>query len=129
MGILTSSQVEEFRQKLKDTEKRTEDIARIVLASEPRARNNDIFLMLAVWEVQGINVYIPNHIITMKKLAMPSSISRCRRKIQNTEGMYLPTTLKVAQLRGIKEEVMRDYYGPAYAELNFKTAQNWRAKV
>jgi len=130
MGIFTSQELMELKDKLKQTEKRTEDFVRIVLSCDKRARNNDVFLMLAVWELQGIEVYIPNHVITMKKIFLPSSISRARRKIQNTQGQFLPTDFRVAQARGIKEEVMREYYGrEQYAELDLRPATQWRDRV
>ena len=126
MSFFTSEELQELREKLARTEKRTEDFVRAVLSYDKRARNNDIFLMLAVWELQGIEVYIPNHIITMKKIFIPSSISRARRKIQNTQGQFLPTSMKVAQTRGIKEEVMKAYYGPKQVELGLRPANTWR---
>jgi hypothetical protein len=128
MGLLTSTEIKELREKLKRGENNTLKRTEAVLSYNKASRNNDIFLMQGVWELEGCTIVIPNHLITMKLISAPSSIFRARRKIQNDFGKYPPTDLKVAQVRGIKEEVMKDFY-KRQAELGFRTANNWREQL
>jgi len=112
MVILNEQATRELKEKLKRVENSTENLTLLVMRAEPKTRDNDILLMAAVWELQGVNINIPDYLIKQNSLAMPSSIFRVRRKIQNTQGHLLPTKLSIAQARGIKQEVMREHYRP-----------------
>ena len=96
---------EEIIQEQEDTKKLVEE----VLEEDIRARNNDLWLLLMVWtKKQQIRLDIPYSQI--KDMALPESVNRVRRTIQNTEGRWLPTDPMVLLHRQFKEEVIRNYY-------------------
>ena len=81
---------------------RVRDIVAEVLAVDKRARVNDLYLLLKVYQkhkLQGITVtlegdgrgrwYIDLEDWAVDELPKPESISRCRRKLQE-HGMYQP---------------------------------------
>lgn len=83
-----------------------------MLALHPETRNSDITLTIKIWKE-----YFPKKIVTREKdgkdyvaltdmfeLPREDNIKRLRAKIQNEEGLYLPTDLKVALRRGIEED-------------------------
>jgi len=80
-----------------------------VLQESQRARNNDLWLLLQYWQKkQYIKVFIPFEKIG--EMTAAESITRARRKIQNTEGKLLPTDPQVLIKRKIKEEALKEYY-------------------
>ncbi len=92
--------------------KQLKDKVRKMLSLYPETRNSDITLTIRIWKE-----YYPNRIITrasdMKDyvaltdlfdLPREDNIKRLRAKIQNEEGKYLPTDLKIALKRGIEED-------------------------
>lgn len=88
---------------------KTKEVVEGILSRHEEARNNDIFLILKVWEeVSGAKLNISPE--ETKGLMPPSTISRVRRKIQNDEGEFLPTNPGVMHKRKIREEMIRDYY-------------------
>ncbi|KYC47434.1 MAG: hypothetical protein AMQ74_01684 [Candidatus Methanofastidiosum methylothiophilum] len=84
--------------------KRTKDLVREILAQDERARNDDKWLILKVIG-KITRIYIPYQ--DLEKIPSFETITRVRRKIQNEEGMYLPTK-KVKGLREDKEEIIRE---------------------
>jgi len=97
--------------------KLTESIVREVLEKNVIARNNDNFLISLVWQRTGYAKIKDNRLLLdigvgeIRKLPSPSTITRSRRKIQNTEGQLLPTLAEVMIRRRIREECVRTYFG------------------
>ncbi len=85
------------------------------LSKSPHTRNSDVALTLAVWlefYSQKFTVIDNSHLIDVKylfELPREDHISRIRRIIQNNDGMYLPTSLKVVKARKINETKWEDY--------------------
>jgi len=86
-----------------------------VLASNPKARDSDQYLTLAIWAK-----YYPSRIIETENgkaillkdvMDMPreDTIKRIRADFQNVQGKYLPS-LEVALARKIKEHFIRATY-------------------
>lgn len=93
-----------------------------ILARSERCRNDDHFLILKVLERLGEDIHAElaregkgYHIVwRIKDLGRVSSfetITRCRRHVQNTLGLWLPTDLDVALKRRIREDSVRAFYG------------------
>jgi hypothetical protein len=76
---------------------------------DPKARNHDKWLVLKVWELQGIKLNITPEQFNI--MIEPESITRQRRIIQNNEHKYIPTLSAVIIARRIKEDILRDYFG------------------
>ena len=76
------------------------DVVNDVLREDVRARDSDTWLILQVLRKLGIKIFIDYSQLP----DMPSfeTITRCRRFIQNTEGLYLPSQ-DVQEYREIKE--------------------------
>ena len=81
----------------------TYEIVKHILRHDERARNDDKWLIMKVWqEHQQIKIYIPYDKIS--EMISPETITRCRRRIQNDEKEYLPTCNDVISRRGIRKE-------------------------
>lgn len=92
---------------IEDTKKLVEQ----VLVEDSRARNSDLWLILAIWQrKQNINILVDYN--DVPKMISPESIRRCRQTIQNTEGRLLPTDPLILFRRKIKQEVLSRYYAP-----------------
>ena len=82
----------------------------------PDTRNSDIELTIAVWKQ-----FYPQRIIVGKTgtevvrlrdlfdLPREDYVKRIRAKVQNEQGLYLPTSLEVAKQRDINEYEWRNY--------------------
>lgn len=93
-----------------------EQKVRFILARYPETRNSDIKLAIKLWE----EFY--NHCLHLKdgklsiqlkylsKIPKQVSITRVRGKIQNKEGLYIPTNKEVIRQRHIKESEFRKKY-------------------
>ena len=86
----------------------TKELVEIALQNCEEARNSDIRLLTEVWRLQGIKIFIP---FDTKDMIKPSTISRCRRTIQNEEKRFLPTDPEIKEKRGKRQEEFREYYG------------------
>ena len=76
-----------------------------VLAEDIQARNNDLWLILQIWQKkQQVKCFIPY--TELKKMITPESITRCRRKL-NEDHRYLPTDPKVIRRRRLREREIR----------------------
>jgi len=74
----------------------------------PYLRNNDNLLIFKYWQMNdNYNGELDDKIIA--DLTSPESIRRCRQKIQNVLGLFLPTDPKVINARKICEEAVRDW--------------------
>lgn len=62
---------------------------RDILATDPKARNDDKWLIIQVLKSYGLKFYIDYR--ELKDIPAFETITRCRRHIQNTEGLYLAT--------------------------------------
>ncbi|RMD50680.1 hypothetical protein D6827_03580 [Candidatus Parcubacteria bacterium] len=88
------------------------DGVRKILAEDERARNNDLWLLIRFWrDIQGLKIFIPYEAVENNFMITPETITRARRHIQNKEGRFIPTDPKVREKRGIKQVVMREFYG------------------
>jgi len=66
---------------------KTMDIVRDILAVDPKARNDDKWLIIQVCKKHGLNFVISYE--ELKDIPAFETITRCRRHIQNSEGLYL----------------------------------------
>jgi len=90
-------------------QEKTEELVRQLLNEDERCRNNDLWLILQIWQnKQHIKLFVPYN--QMGAMITPETITRVRRKIQNTEGILLPTNPEVIHKRKVKELVLRAYY-------------------
>lgn len=90
------------------------DKVKEVLRILPHTRNNDAALVVAIWSLfyankscvgDGVTAFTVDAITELGgKIAKFESIRRARQVIQNDEGLYLPTTWKVAKGRRINED-------------------------
>lgn len=74
---------------MSDTKGVREDVLE-VLADHERARNDDIFLTLKVWEKRGFPVTDAMYLYA-RFVPKPSTIKRRRQEIQNDDNAFLPT--------------------------------------
>lgn len=79
-----------------------------VLKEDTRARNDDNWLIYKVIS-RLTKIFISFE--DFNKLPKFETIRRIRQKIQNEEGLYIPTDDKVIKRRKIKEGILRNYYG------------------
>lgn len=80
-----------------------------LLEKEPRCRNDDLWLVLQVWQKkQQIKLFIPYDEI--QYMINPETIRRVRQEIQNDEGLFLPTDPQVLIRRRVREDLIRKYY-------------------
>lgn len=78
-----------------------------LMAEDERCRNDDKWLWYRyVREIQGIKLFIPFD--QFEKMVTFETITRCRRKIQNTEGRY-PPTKKTILIRNGKEVIFNEF--------------------
>jgi len=85
------------------------DLVLKVLAEDKFSRDDDMRLLFAVWKAQGVNIDLD--IESLDTLFSSESIRRSRQKIQNTDGLFPPTSYVVAKRRGIAEDKLRAFYG------------------
>lgn len=91
-----------------------------ILAWQPKTRNSDVALMIALWE-KFFPQYIHDELLVgrmiiikdLYELPREDNIKRIRAKFQNDKKnpKYLPTSLEVARHRKINEEVWREAMG------------------
>jgi hypothetical protein len=80
------------------------------LISDTRCRDNDLWLILKIWQKkQGIKLYIPYSMID--KMIKPESITRARRKIQESNKHLWPTKPEVRDRRRTRQRAFRSLYG------------------
>ena len=100
----------------------TELLVRDILNSDPRARNDDLWLILQIWQKkQNIKLFVPYDKI--KEMISPETIRRTRQHVQNDKKLFLPTDPKVLRARRFKEEAVRKYFGdfhPVYREYMYE---------
>lgn len=80
------------------------DLVRDLLKKEPRCRNDDKWLIYRVMS-HFTRVFIPYD--DFDKFPSYESVSRCRRKIQYDEGLFLPTDPDVLRKRRIKTDEVK----------------------
>lgn len=85
------------------------DLVYDVLKTVPVTRDDDMLLLFEVWSRQGINFDLSD--TDLSTLFNAETITRGRRKIQNDDGLFLPSSVVVAKRRRINEELLREYYG------------------
>lgn len=85
------------------------DLVSKVLESVLETRDDDMLLLLDVWKAQGVEIVLGN--VELEIMFSAESITRARRKVQNGEGKFLPTSWAVAKRRGLNEELLRVHYG------------------
>jgi hypothetical protein len=87
---------------------KVKDMVIRILADDPKARNNDTWLITQVWQkMQHIKCFIPYEEID--NMIPPETITRVRRKIQNEMGLYLPTNPDVLDAREQKEKDIKEW--------------------
>ena len=85
------------------------DLVEDVLEHDESCRDDDLLLLLAVWKAQGVEIDLDH--VELETMFNAESITRARRKIQNNEGKFPPTSYAVAKRRGINEDLLREHYG------------------
>ena len=98
-----------LRHSIKDEFTSAEELVETCLKEDWRSRNDDQWLQIKAWEKQGLIVVVDFK--RLKEIFSNETIRRCRQKIQNTEGRWLPTDPKVIIQRRIKQDELRRYYG------------------
>lgn len=78
-----------------------------VLREDPRARDSDKWLIIQVLRKLGINIYLDYS--QLKDMPSFESITRCRRSIQNQEGLY-PPSQEIDTQRGKQQQQFRQQY-------------------
>jgi len=86
-----------------------------ILQTNIQSRNSDITLMIELWKTYYSDLLMnkkdtDEYAVNLRMLfTLPpqDNIKRYRAFFQNNEGKYLPTSLKVAKQRRIKENVWR----------------------
>jgi len=81
---------------------------RKIMSNDPKTRNSDLFLILQTLKQMGLKIEIDFE--QLKEIPSFETITRCRRHIQNTEKILLPTIMEIAIKRRIKESEFRAYY-------------------
>ena len=76
-----------------------------ILESDERARGDDKWLTYKVFR-EYTNIYIPFE--DFKNLPSFETVSRCRRKIQNKDGLFLPTDNRVRMQRKVRREIFKE---------------------
>lgn len=100
---------------------KTKEIVLAVLKESDRARNEDQWLILCCLQRMGQDIKVEFDgnlrktviiwkIVDAHDITSFETITRCRREIQNNQGLYLPTDPDVAAKRGIREDAFREYY-------------------
>lgn len=88
-------------------------LVRILLDREVRCRNDDKWLTYRVFEEiakkHGKKIFIPFELFEV--FPAFETVKRCRAKIQNNEGKYLPTDPAVAERRQKREKSVRAIMG------------------
>jgi hypothetical protein len=88
--------------------KAAKEIVHECLTEDARCRNDDLFLILKVWQKkQQINCFVPYD--KLSEMIKPETITRVRRKIQNDDGELLPTDPEVLRRRKIKQQQVHDW--------------------
>lgn len=86
-----------------------EQVCRKIMQIDEDTRNDDLWLILQYWEHKDqIKINIPKE--KLFEMTPAETITRCRRKIQNSDGDLLPTLPQVLIRRGVKEDIIRKYY-------------------
>lgn len=86
-------------------------------------RNSDITLTLCVWKIFYSNKIKNGSVFLQDLYELPreDNVKRIRAKL-NEQGKYLPTDLKIARRRGIKEDEWRQAMGyPVKADTYYPT--------
>ena len=91
--------------------KQTKKIVIDVLRHNVRARNDDKYLTFRVLQrilsKDEASQLLSISLTDLARLPAFETIKRIRARIQNDEGMFLPTSAEVRRKRGIREEVFR----------------------
>lgn len=89
-----------------------------MLKDNPKTRNSDIYLTLAIWHkyypqrlVQGQNGELMVRLRDIMELPREDNVKRIRAHFQNDLGMYLPTDEKVPRQRKLNMEAWRAALG------------------
>lgn len=86
----------------------TEQVVRLTLEENPRARKDDFILYGGVLKRMGIDLSqaLNRFLATAKKLKMPSfeTVTRCRRKLQEQD-----STLIDAETKEVREEQKQEF--------------------
>lgn len=80
-----------------------------VLEWDERARNDDLWLILMVWQkMQHIKLFVPYEKLGV--MFKPETLSRVRRHVQNDLGLFLPSDPAVLVRRKVRADLIRSYY-------------------
>lgn len=88
---------------------------RHVLSTDLKSRDSDIRLTQMVWwnhyrsKLHQVNNRIMVDIADLFELPREDHVARIRRKIQNDNKEFLPTTPEIAKKRGMEEDEWRRY--------------------
>lgn len=85
------------------------DLVEDILERSPDCRDDDMLLLLEVWKAQGVLIDLDR--VELDVMFSAESITRARRRVQNFDGKFPPTTYAVAKRRGLNEELLREHYG------------------
>jgi len=69
--------------------KTIKQVVKNTMSNDVRCRNSDKWLILETLRAMGFNIYIDYK--QLKNMPSFESITRARRHVQNSEGLFLPT--------------------------------------
>ncbi len=84
---------------------KVKEIVERLLREDERCRNDDKWLTYRVMR-EFTRIFIP--FTDFENIPAFATVKRVRAKIQNSEGRFLPTDLKVRIRRGLQEKEMRE---------------------
>jgi len=89
------------------------EIVRYILSKKEKARDDDKILICYCMKYYGVltNDMRFNTQRFLEFMPSTETIRRVRQEIQNTDGEFLPTSIKVCNRRRIREDIIRTYYG------------------
>jgi hypothetical protein len=90
---------------LEDVE-RVKDLVRNILEKDRKARENDNYLIIKVWQELIPKMFVPYDFLD--RLPQAESITRCRREFQS-RGLFMPSP-EITEKRQKKEREYHDYY-------------------
>ena len=105
---MNEGEVKDIELSIIKSQAKARELVKKVLEADERCRNNDLWMVLSAWREQGVKIYLDYNLLD--QMFTPETLTRVRRDIQNSNGLFLPTDPNVLVHRSIKEETIRKYY-------------------
>ena len=105
---MNEGEVKDIELSIIKSQAKARELVKKVLEADERCRNNDLWMVLSAWREQGVKIYLDYNLLD--QMFTPETLTRVRRDIQNSNGLFLPTDPNVLVHRSIKEETIRKSY-------------------